>query len=454
MKNKMHNKRLQKTTAANRKRTGTVLIVTIWIVLILAGLVLVLSRTIRVDAIGTANCVSAMEAEAIVNGAIEYVLSKVTNDRESDVDYGASSYEQMQLGQGYFWVMRPNLSDDKNHDYGLTDEAGKINLNSASLEMLLKLPSMTSELANAIIDWRDSDNEISPGGAESEYYLLLNNPYNCKNSLLETVEEVLLVKGGQQNYLYGEDLNRNGVLEWNENDAQQSPPSDNSNGKLDPGFLNYVTVYSYEMNQGSQELTNVNSFRSQGDLLKIIREVVDNSESFQIMDNIRAGNPFQNLIDFYFKSGIKYESFLKIEDKLTTSNETKRVGLVNINNAPTEVLLCLPGLEQSDVDAIVDKRSDSENDTSSILWITKVLSKEKALRIGSYITTKSYQYGADIVAVSGDGRAFRRYYVVIDNADGKAKVIYRQPLTYLGWPLDEEILQKLRDKGMIPESGV
>ncbi|MBN2455174.1 MAG: general secretion pathway protein GspK [Sedimentisphaerales bacterium] len=447
MKNKMHNKRLQKTTATNSKCTGTVLIVTIWIVLILAGLVLVLSRTIRVDAIGTANRVSAMQAEAIANGAIAYVLSKVTDGQESDVDYGAPSYEEMQLGQGYFWVIRPNLSDDKNHDYGLTDEAGKINLNSASLEMLLKLPSMTSELANAIIDWRDSDSEISPGGAESEYYLLLNNPYNCKNSLLETVEEVLLVKGGQHDYLYGEDLNRNGVLEWNENDAQQSPPSDNSNGKLDPGFLNYVTVYSYEISQGSQDMTNVNSFRSQGDLLEIIREVVSDSESFQIMDNIRAGHPFQNLIDFYFKSGIKYESVLKIEGKLTTSNEKKRVGLVNINTAPAEVLLCLPGLEQSDVDAIVVRRSDSENDTSSILWLTKILSKEKAVGIGSYITTKSYQYGADIVVVSGDGRAFRRYYVVIDNANSNARVIYRQPLTYLGWPLDEEILQKLRNKG-------
>jgi len=447
VKNKIYDKEFRKTPAINIRRCGSVLIITIWIVLILAGLVLVLSRSMRVDAIATANSISAMQAEAIVNGAIAYVLSKVTDSRESEVDYGAASYEGMQVGQGYFWVIRPNLSDDKYHDYGLTDEAGKINLNSASLEMLLKLPSMTSELANAIIDWRDSDSEISPGGAESEYYLLLNNPYNCKNSPLETVEEVLLVKGGRQDYLYGEDLNRNGVLDWNENDAQQSPPADNSNGKLDPGFLNYVTVYSYETRQGSGDLTNVNSFQSQGDLLKIIREVVSVAESFQIMDNIRGGRPFRNLIDFYFKSGIQYEAFLKMEDKLTTDNERKRVGRVNISTAPAEVLLCLPGLEQSDVDAILVKRGDSENNTNSILWVTKVLSIEKAVGIGSYITTKSYQYGADIVAVSGDGRAFRRYYVVIDNADSKARVIYRQPLTYLGWPLDEEILQKLRTKG-------
>jgi len=436
-------------SAVNISRCGTVLIVTIWIVMILAGLVLVLSRTMRVDAVGTANSVSAMQAEAIVDGAVAYVLSKVAAGGESDVDYGAASYEGMQVGQGYFWVIRPNLSDDKNYDYGLTDEAGKINVNTASLEMLLKLPSMTSELANAIIDWRDSDSEVSPGGAESEYYLLLNDPYNCKNSPLETVEEVLLIKGGRQDYLYGEDRNRNGVLDWNENDAQQSPPADNSNGKLEPGFLNYVTVYSYETRQGSGDLTNVNSLQSQGDLLRIIREVVGVSQSFQIMDNIRIAGPFRNLIDFYIKSGIPYDAFLKIEAKLTTDNERKRVGLVNINAAPAEVLLCLPGLEQSDVDAILVKRNDGEN-TGSIMWITKILSPGKAVGIGSYITTQSYQYGADIIAVSGDGRAFRRYYVVIDNSDGSPKVIYRQPLTYLGWALDEEILQNLRAKGKLP----
>ena len=41
---------------------------------------------------------------------------------------------------------------------------------------------MTSELAASIIDWRDEDSEISTGGAEDEYYLLLSEPYNCKNS--------------------------------------------------------------------------------------------------------------------------------------------------------------------------------------------------------------------------------------------------------------------------------
>jgi hypothetical protein len=48
--------------------------------------------------------------------------------------------------------------------------------------------------------------------------------------------------------------------------------------------------------------------------------------------------------------------------------------------------------------------------------------------------------------VSGDGRAFRRYYVIIDMAEGNPRVVYKQPLHYLGWPLDSTILENLRDK--------
>ena len=46
----------------------------------------------------------------------------------------------MEVGKGYFWVLLSNLGDDREFAYGLTDEAGKINLNSASEEMLLNLP--------------------------------------------------------------------------------------------------------------------------------------------------------------------------------------------------------------------------------------------------------------------------------------------------------------------------
>ena len=205
------------------------LIVVIWVVLILASLVIVLAHTIRVEAVAAMNHVSQVKAEAVANGAIGYAFAKLSEE-DTSVSYGDRPYEAMQVGDGYFWILRPNLSGQRDYDFGLVDEAGKVNLNSSSpqqlLDMLLKLPNMTAELANSIIDWQDENQDISEGGAEGEYYLLLADPYQCKNAPLETIEEVLLIKGGDARLLYGEDTNRNGMLDLNENDGEQSPPAD------------------------------------------------------------------------------------------------------------------------------------------------------------------------------------------------------------------------------------
>ena len=381
------------------------------------------------------------------------------SEENSTVNYSTDQYEAMQVGDGYFWILRPNLSGERDYDFGLVDEAGKINLNSDApqelLEMLLKLPNMTAELANSIIDWQDEDEDVSAGGAEGEYYLLLGEPYQCKNAPLETIEEVLLIKGGSLQLLYGEDTNRNGMLDWNENDGEQSPPADNSNSRLDPGFFNYVTIHSYETNadeQGKKRL-DLTDPQNQAAVQALLDDAVGTDKAISIMQAFRNGGLFRgaasgsnmSLIDAYLISGMKYEDFSRIMDRLTLDGRTETIaGRINVNTAPKEVLLCLPGIEESDVDALIQNREKSGADLSSILWVAEILDPAKARGIGRYITVKSSQYSADIVAVSNNGRAFARYFVVVDVAQGTPEMIYKQSLHYAGWPLDPEILETLR----------
>jgi type II secretory pathway component PulK len=426
-------------------RNGTVLIVTIWIVMVLASLAIVFSQYVRVEAMAAMNHVAEVTAEAAAEAAIQYAFAMLNADSASAVSSTSNPYEAVEAGQGRFWILRPSLADDRTYEFGLADEAAKINLNTASLEMLLRLPSMTSELAGSIIDWRDGNQEISTGGAESEYYLLLPEPYYCKDGPLETVEEVLLIKGGSPAVLYGEDTNRSGTLDSNENDGEASPPSDNANGKLDPGFFNYVTVYSAEPNvdaQGSPRL-NVRDNASQQSLLTLLREVVGGDEAVLLMDRFRGR--YSNLIELYYRTGMSYDDFNQIIDRITVTDQETRQGLVNVNTASEKVLLCLPGLEQSDVDALIQERTKSADALDSILWVTKALDQEKATGIGSYITSRSYQFAADITAVSANGRAFRRYFVVIGKTQAGPRVLFRQPLHHLGWCLEPEILENLRN---------
>ena len=153
-------------------------------------------------------------------------------------------------------------SDDVEIRYGIIDEAGKLNLNTATREQLLRLFDQfelenirPEELADTLIDWRDeNDTAISDFGAESPYYIKQNPPYRAKNRYLETVEEILLVKGFDRygSILYGEDYNRNGYLDENEDDGVEGVfPPDDGDGVLDRGLLPFVTVVSWDFNSGN-----------------------------------------------------------------------------------------------------------------------------------------------------------------------------------------------------------
>src|SRR5262249_12987180 len=105
------------------------------------------------------------------------------------------------------------------------------------------LPYMTEEVANAILDWIDADDQLRTNGAEDEYYQTLQPPYHCKNAPLDSLEELLLVRGVTPELLFGNDTNRNGTLD---------PGEDQGGGVHDRGWSASLTIYSREQNIDSQ----------------------------------------------------------------------------------------------------------------------------------------------------------------------------------------------------------
>jgi len=426
------------------RSNGTVLIVAMWIVVVLAGLVLVFGRSMRVEMAASANHVAALQADAAAQGALQFVLAEVDGSNGT-CTADPTACEAVQVGDGFFWILNFSFDDDRTWCFGIRDEASRININTATDDVLLKLPGMDAELAASIADWRDADSDISPGGAENEYYLLLADPYYCKNAGFEAVEELLLVKGTSAELLFGEDANRNGVLDSNENDASDADPPDNRDGHLDRGLFDYLTVCSREPNLSStgEQRVDVNEPNVRA-LSDILRSAISNDRYFQVMDRVRGGRPFRSIFDFYFKTGLTSDEFAQVADRLTTSRDRILAGRVNVNTAPRQVLLCLPGLEESDVDALIAHRQAPASELTGIAWVADVLPREKAEALGDTITSLSYQFSADIVAASGNGRAFRRYRAVVDAASSPPRVLCWKDLTHLGWPLDPEILASLR----------
>ena len=132
---------------------------------------------------------------------------------------------------GNFTVIAPQVDDEGSLmgiRYGLEDESTRLNMNilltadklipDGGRTLLMALPGMElledpESIADAIMDWIDEDDEPREYGAEFDYYQTLQPPYAPKNGPLETVEELLLVRGMTPELLFGRDLNRNGFLD-------------------------------------------------------------------------------------------------------------------------------------------------------------------------------------------------------------------------------------------------
>ncbi len=150
------------------------------------------------------------------------------------------------------WALVNGRENDPNGQllrFGLTSESGKLNLNSLikwklpdsdAQKVLLELPEMTPELADAILDWIDEDSQPRNFGAETEFYASLPEPYAAANGPLQSFDELLYVRGVTPALLYGEDANRNGILD---------PGEDDGDGIFQRGWIAFLTVYTKEANK-------------------------------------------------------------------------------------------------------------------------------------------------------------------------------------------------------------
>ena len=182
--------------------------------------------------------------------------------RDQRVSAGNGDDDDNPMRQGKFTILSIRDPQDQAfssqpYRFGVTDEAGKLNLNAmltlagkndtVCLNMLMKLPNMTDDVANSILDWIDSSSSTPrTNGAKDEYYPTLPTPYHVKNGPLDSLDELLSVKGVTPQLLYGNDRSRNGT------DADQSGSG------VDVGWQQYLTLYSREPNTDSKGNARIN----------------------------------------------------------------------------------------------------------------------------------------------------------------------------------------------------
>jgi len=444
--------------APTRER-ASVLIIVLWICIGLVSITLYFANSMTYELRAADNRVTGLAAEQAIEGAARYVSFALSNFATNGAVPTSTQFscQAVSIGDAKFWIIGrdPSATPSVTEPYfGLIDEGSKLNVNKAGTNTLSYLPNMDTDIAQSIVDWRNTNS--SPDLAYAQY------GYTEKESPFETVDELRLVDGVTGDILEGEDPNRNGVLDGTEKDV-------NGNGQCDPGLSDYLTVYSREPNFHSDGsiLTNVNLARiPQLETLFNNANVNNASTMATAIDGYThpargTGQTFPNLLAFYIfcqkNGGMDSAHFATIYNDITTTAGTNNYiyGRLNINTARADVLTALfmgSGIDEqtaeSAAQSLVSYRDQNPNYLDSVAWMVDALGANnqvvtKLAGANDKLTVHSYQFTADIAAVGIYGRGYRRVKFVFDVSEGSPKILYRQDLSRLGWALGTKARENL-----------
>jgi DNA uptake protein ComE-like DNA-binding protein len=433
------------TRAIRSTQRGSVLIIVMWVCLGLIALTLYFANSMGSELRAADNRVAEASARQAVAGGIRYASYVLTHYATGGAVPDIEDYQAgaLPVGDAKFWFIGRNTDEAPTNEpyFSLVDESSKLNLNTATRAMLEALPGMTPELADAIITWRRASGATTTDdlGGSDNTYSQLDPPRRNKGGPFESVDELRLAYGATLDIIVGEDANRNGALDANEDDGEQSAPYDNQDGALLAGILEYVTVYSRQPTTSASGARRINITNAQGRgqlAQRLTQAGITQQRATQIMQRL-GNNEYTSVADFMLASQMTADEFALIHTEVTASTGAAQ-GLVNVNTASETVLACIPGIGVENASTLVAFRLAHRDELTSMHWLTQVLTPGNLRRAGQYITDQSYQFSADVAAVGHNGRGYCREKVVFDVTAGTPRIVYRQDLTAFGWALGTE----------------
>ncbi|MGB9627188.1 MAG: general secretion pathway protein GspK [Thermodesulfobacteriota bacterium] len=203
---------------------GVALIMVLWVIAILSVIVLEFCFGMRTEVNMTKNFREETTLYALAEGGIQRTIAELIYKHDPLIQQKRKAMEGNLPSEKEVWVTdgRPiplSFSQGK-CEIKIMGEDGKININMVSeafLRKIVKNMGLEGEaqdvVVDSIMDWKDPDDLHRLNGAENDYYQSLPEPYFCKNGYLDSIEELLLIRGVTQELFYGKKRKEEGKSE-------------------------------------------------------------------------------------------------------------------------------------------------------------------------------------------------------------------------------------------------
>ena len=305
----------------NQRKQGLALIATLWIIAVLSVVIWGFTNTTQTEVQIAGTFVDNTRASALARAGIQRALIEIEQMPAAYVGLD-QPWTKLDSDLDQFTF----LEGRGRYDVQGMDEASKLNLNTlvaqtqggggqgrttggassatttrratsssgsvSSKDRELLIALMGEDATDAMLDWLDRDSDPRALGAEADYYGSLMVPYSPRNGNLETLPELLLIKGFSAQVFYGQQapmtVGSAPIEDFTLAQAQaQNAPSDQGAAK------DLFTLYSQEDNTDAEGLARLNITTATRDQLQQkLGEILTTTEIDAIIRH-RDGEPQQ-----------------------------------------------------------------------------------------------------------------------------------------------------------------
>jgi general secretion pathway protein K len=294
-----------------RDTRGTALVLTLLVIITLAGLTLAFSSESGVELTLAGYMKDGTRAYQLARSGVEIALELMARDEDFEMDTFNEKWRQY----GSIPSTEGTTEEGVSFYGGMVDENSKININllrnsqgeidekrEAQMRRLFRALGIKEERLNPVLDWLDADDIERQDGAEAYFYQNLEEPYECANGPFLTVGQVFLVRGMREFERFGE--------------------------KKSKRLLDFLTIYS-------DGKININT--APKEVIESLGENMDSALAEAIVES-RKEEKFESVDDLRKVPGMDDEVLAEISPWITVKSSTFSIEAhVNCNGAVASI---------------------------------------------------------------------------------------------------------------------
>jgi general secretion pathway protein K len=294
-----------------RTERGTALVLTLLVIITLAGLTLGFSGESGVELTLAGYTKDGTRAYQLARSGVNIALELLARDEDFEMDTFNEDWRKF----GSVPLGEDLLEEGVSFYGGMVDENSKININllrnsqgeidekrEAQMRRLFRALGVKEDLLNPVLDWLDADDIERQDGAEGYFYQNLEEPYECANGPFLTVGQVFLVRGMREFDRFGE--------------------------KKSKKLMDYLTIHS-------DGKININT--APKEVLESLGESMDSALAAAIVE-YRKEEDFESLDDLRKVPGMDDEVLAEIGEWITVKSSAFSIEAhVNCNGAVASI---------------------------------------------------------------------------------------------------------------------